>query len=306
VLSLDNGYLIGISRDDKQMVNPLPDTKILTGDELIVIAEDDGQLTFKDNSSLSLKINKDDKKETLHKLNLLMIGFNKSLVKILEEIDAYKLYKRQLTIMVQTESEKQELLKAKPKSSFDNYQVIIGQGKERADLERIKLESFDVVCIFANNAYSTLSDQELDADTLLTILHLHDLEEQKNIKLNFVTEILNESNVSIIQSINVDDFMVSNLLLSRIITQVSENPRTNEVIVDLVSEDGSELYLKYADDYVPLNQEVNCYSILAEANKRQHLFIGYKLYKQAPILNPKLDSKVKFGPKDSIIVVSED
>jgi Trk K+ transport system NAD-binding subunit len=306
VLSLDNGYLIGISRDDKQMVNPLPDTKILSGDELIVIAEDDGQLTFKDNSSLSLKINKDDKKETLHKLNLLMIGFNKSLVKILEEIDAYKLDKRQLTIMVQTESEKQELLKAKPKSSFANYQVIIGQGKERADLEKIKLEFFDVVCIFANNAYTTLSDQELDADTLLTILHLHDLEEQKNIKLNFVTEILNESNVSIIQSINVDDFMVSNLLLSRIITQVSENPRTNEVIVDLVSEDGSELYLKYADDYVPLNQEVNCYSILAETNKRQHLFIGYKLYKQAPVLNPKLDSKVKFGPKDSIIVVSED
>ena len=306
VLSLDNGYLIGISRDNKQMVNPKPDTKILSGDELIVITEDDGQLTYKDNSSLNLKINKDDKKETIHKLNLLMIGFNKSLVKILEEIDAYKLDKRQLTIMVQTEAEKQELLKAKPKSSFANYQVIIGQGKERADLEKIKLETFDVVCIFANNAFSTLSDQELDADTLLTILHLHDLEEQKKIKLNFVTEILNESNVNIIQSINVDDFMVSNLLLSRIITQVSENPRTNEVIVDLVSEDGSELYLKYADDYVPLNQEVNCYSILAEANKRQHLFIGYKLYKQAPILNPKLDSKVKFGPKDSIIVVSED
>jgi Trk K+ transport system NAD-binding subunit len=306
VLSLDNGYLMGISRDNKQMVNPLPDTKIMSGDELIVIAEDDGQLTFKDNSSLSLKINKEEKKETVHKLNLLMIGFNKSLIKILEEIDAYKLDKQLLTIMVQSDEEKEALIKAKPKSSFANYQVIIGHGKERADLEKIKLEAFDVVCIFANNAYSTLSDQELDADTLLTILHLHDLEEQKNIKLNFVTEILNESNVNIIQSINVDDFMVSNLLLSRIITQVSENPRTNDVIVDLVSEDGSELYLKFADDYVPLNQEVNCYTILAEANKRQHLFIGYKLYKQAPVLNPKLETRIKFGPKDSIIVVSED
>jgi hypothetical protein len=37
-----------------------------------------------------------------------------------------------------------------------------------------------------------------------------------------------------------------------------------------------------------------------------HLFIGYKLYKQAPVLNPKLDTLIKFGPKDSIIVVSED
>jgi Trk K+ transport system NAD-binding subunit len=306
VLSLDNGYLIGISRDNKQMVNPLPDTKIMSGDELIVIAEDDGKLTYKDNSSLGLKINKEEKKETVHKLNLLMIGFNKSLIKILEEIDAYKLDKQQLTIMVQSDEEKEALIKAKPKSTFAKYEVIVGHGKERADLEKIKLEAFDGVCIFANNAYSTLSDQELDADTLLTILHLHDLEEQKNIKLNFVTEILNESNVSIIQSINVDDFMVSNLLLSRIITQVSENPRTNDVIVDLVSEDGSELYLKFADDYVPLNQEVNCYTILAEANKRQHLFIGYKLYKQAPVLNPKLETRIKFGPKDSIIVVSED
>jgi ion channel POLLUX/CASTOR len=306
VLSLDNAYLIGISRQGKQLVNPAPNTKVISGDELIVIAQDDGQLTYKDNSALALAINKDEKKETVHKLNLLMIGFNKSLVKILEEIDAYRLDKQQLTIMVQTDDEKEALLRAKPKSTFAKYQVIIGHGKERADLEKIKLETFDVVCIFANNAYSGLSDQELDADTLLTILHLHDLEEQKNIKLNFVTEILNESNVNIIQSINVDDFMVSNLLLSRIITQVSENPRTNEVIVDLVSEDGSELYLKFADDYVPLNQEVNCYTILAEANKRQHLFIGYKLYKQAPVLNPKLNTRIKFGPKDSIIVVSED
>ncbi len=306
VLSLDNGYLIGISREGKQLVNPLPNTKIIAGDELIVIAEDDGQLTYKDNSTLGSAFIKEEKKETIHKLNLLMIGFNKSLVKILEEIDAYKLDKQQLTIMVQTDEEKEALLKSKPKSTFAKYEVIVGQGKERADLEKVKLEAFDVVCIFANNAYSTLTDQELDADTLLTILHLHDLEEEKNIKLNFVTEILNESNVNIIQSINVDDFMVSNLLLSRIITQVSENPRTNDVIVDLVSEDGSELYLKFADDYVPLNKEVNCYTILAEANKRQHLFIGYKLYKQAPVLNPKLDTMIKFGPKDSIIVVSED
>jgi Trk K+ transport system NAD-binding subunit len=306
VLSLNNGYLIGISRDGKQLVNPPANTTILANDELIVIAEDDSQLVYQDNSKLNLNLAAKAKDETVHTLNLLMIGYNNSLLKILDEIDAYNLNKQALTIMVQSQHDMDEILRLKPKTTFTDYKIIIGHGKERADLEKIKLEAFDVVCIFANNANSKASDQDLDADTLLTILHLHDLEEQRNIKLNFVTEILNESNVSIIQSINVDDFMVSNLLLSRIITQVSENARTNDVIVDLVSEDGSELYLKYADDYVPLNKEINCYTLLAEANKRQHLFIGYKLYKQPPVLNPKLDTLIKFGPKDSIIVVSED
>lgn len=100
--------------------------------------------------------------------------------------------------------------------------------------------------------------------------------------------------------------MVSNLLLSRIITQISENPKTNDVILDLITEDGSELYLKFADEYVPLNQEVNCYNLLAAANKKKQLFIGYKLEKQPPVLNPSLETKLMFGPRDSIIVVSED
>jgi ion channel POLLUX/CASTOR len=305
VLSLNNGYLIGIARGDKILVNPAPELIIEASDELIVISEDDGQITYQD-KKVTKDFGLDQKKINNHKLNLLMIGYNKALIKILDEIDAYKVDKQELLIMVETKEEQAMLLKTRPKTSFMNYSVIVGVGKERDDLAKINLEKFDVVCVFANNISTNKTDEELDFETLLTILHLHDLEEEKKIKLNFVTEILNENNVNTIQSINVDDFMVSNLLLSIIITQISENPKVNDVIVNLTSEKGSELYLKYADDYVPLNQNVSCYDILVEANKKQHLFIGYKLDKQAPVLNPKLDEVLKFGTKDSIIVVSED
>jgi Trk K+ transport system NAD-binding subunit len=305
VLSLNNGYLIGIARGDKKLVNPSPELIIEASDELIVISEDDGQITYQD-KKVTKDFGLDQKKINNHKLNLLMIGYNKALIKILDEIDAYKVDKQELLIMVETKEEQALLLKTRPKTSFMNYSVIVGVGKERDDLAKINLEKFDVVCVFSNNICTNNTDEELYSETLLTILHLHDLEEEKKIKLNFVTEILNENNVNTIQSINVDDFMVSNLLLSRIITQISENPKVNDVIVNLTSEEGSELYLKYADDYVPLNQNVSCYDILVEANKKQHLFIGYKLDKQAPVLNPKLDEVLKFGTKDSIIVVSED
>ncbi len=306
VLSINNGYLIGISRQGKQLVNPSPELVINKSDELIVIAEDDNSVEFRDNKALEKEIKFDKNKKLNQSLNILMIGFNHSVIKILEEIDSYKLNKQKLLIMVPTKEDKAKLLKAKPKTSFKNYSVIIGEGKNKQDFEKIKLADFEVVCVFANSDATDKSADELDADTLLTILHLHNLEEARKLKLNFVTEILVESNVKTIQSVNVDDFMVSNLLLSRIITQISENPKTNDVIIDLISEDGSELYLKNASDYVLLNQEVSCYNILKEANKRKQLFIGYKLDKQAPILNPKLETKLKFGAKDSIIVVSED
>jgi Trk K+ transport system NAD-binding subunit len=306
VLKVNNGYLIGLSRNGKQLVNPSPATRIKSDDELIVIAEDDGKITYQDHSKLTQKIVKTKSKDIANALNLVIIGFSKGLLTVLSEIDAYPIKKGKLLILVESESDKKQLLKIYQKSTFDSFQVIVGAGNNRDDLARIPLENYDVACIFANNYSTDKSDDALDADTLLTILHLHDLEQQRNLKLNLVTEILNENNVTTFQSINVDDFMISNLLLSRIITQISENIKTNDVITDLISEDGSELYLKFASDYVPLNQEVNCFTVLNEANKKKHLFIGYKLYKKPPVINPKIDTNLKFGPKDAIIVVAED
>jgi ion channel POLLUX/CASTOR len=306
VLKVSNGYLIGLSREGKQLINPEPKTIIKPEDELIVISEDDGNIKFANNETLEQKISVNKTKNISKPLNLLMIGFSKGLITVLKEIDAYGIEKQKLLIMVETETDRKQLLKEYPKSTFKSYKVIVGRGYEREDLAKIKLEDYEVATIFANNHSSDKTDEQLDADTLLTILHLHDLEAERNIKLNLVTEILNENNVNTIQSINVDDFMISNLLLSRIITQISENVKTNDVIIDLISEDGSELYLKYAFEYVPLDKEVNCYTLLKEANKKKHLFIGYKLDKQAPVINPPLDQKLKFKANDSLIVVAED
>ena len=47
-----------------------------------------------------------------------------------------------------------------------------------------------------------------------------------------------------------DDFIVSDQLISLMLTQISENRELDAVFADLFDPDGSEIYLKPAGDYV--------------------------------------------------------
>lgn len=306
VTSTSDGYLIGISRNGKELINPEANTVIKDQDELIVIAEDNNQIKYQDNSSLIKKINESSVNKLDKALNLLFIGFNKSLPSILQEINSYKLSKQKLHIMVKTEKDKEQLLKLIPQTGFADYKIVIGAGKKKEHLAQLNLTDYGVVCVFANNYDTKDSKDELDSESLLTILNLHNLEAKLGVKLNIITEILNESNVEMISNISIDDFMISDLLISRIVTLIAENRKVKNVIKDLVTEDGSELYVKNASNYVPLNQTVNCATLASVTNQRRELFIGYKLNKKAPVINPKLDHEISFGPNDALIVVAED
>jgi Trk K+ transport system NAD-binding subunit len=315
VLSINNGYLIGISRNRKQLVNPEHSIILDKDDELIVVSEDDGLVSYADNADKFGAIKRSEPLKFSKKISLLIIGYNKSLNKILHEFDTYNYEKDKLTIMVQSDAEKTDLEKQIKKNyqnqdinpgRFNKVSIVIGNGTEEEDLESLEINEYEVVCVFASNQINKRNEEDFDAETMVTIMNIHSLEEKLDFKINIVAEILSDKNVLIFENINIDDFLVSNFLVARILAQISENPKIQDVIEDLVSEEGSEIYMKNATDYFPVATEITCYSMLEEAIKKHHLFVGYKLYKQQPVFNPPLDSKVAFGPKDYIIVVSED
>ena len=64
-----------------------------------------------------------------------------------------------------------------------------------------------------------------------------------------------------------DDFIVSDRLISRLLTQVSENKQLNAVFTDLFDAEGTEIYLKPAADYVTPGREVT-YATIVEAARR--------------------------------------
>ncbi len=67
-----------------------------------------------------------------------------------------------------------------------------------------------------------------------------------------------------------DDFIVSDKLISLLMAQVSENKHLHAVFADLFDSDGSEIYLKPAQDYVALHQPLNFYTVVEAARRSRY------------------------------------
>jgi hypothetical protein len=111
----------------------------------------------------------------------------------------------------------------------------------------------------------------------------------------------------------VDDFIVSEHLVSLMMTQLSENADLFAVFTDLFDPEGSEIYLKPVGDYVASGQPVNFYTVTEAARRRGETAIGYRLIGEAGDsdksygvrTNPKKSEPVTFGPEDKVIVIAE-
>ena len=94
------------------------------------------------------------------------------------------------------------------------------------------------------------------------------------------------------------------------LVQIAENKHLLNVFKTLISDDGSEVYLKPASDYVSLQIKTNSYTLVEACAKRNETFLGYRLKSDSTeegiYLNPKKDIEVTFNKGDSIIVLSED
>jgi hypothetical protein len=158
-----------------------------------------------------------------------------------------------------------------------------------------------------------LSIQEADSKTLMTLLHLRDIEKNKGEAFSVVSEMLDVKNRALAEVAKADDFIVSEELTGLMLTQISENGNLQDVFDDLFDADGAEIYLKPITDFIATDEPVNFYTILESAKKRGETAIGYRLMKESEFaeksfgvcLNPKKSEVVKFANDDKVIVLAE-
>ena len=118
------------------------------------------------------------------------------------------------------------------------------------NLEQIKPFSYDNIIILSQDPNELRADK-IDSDTLIILLLLRNikLSIDEPIKTKIITQVLNSENQEIITQTDVDDFIISNKLITMILAQLSEEPLVKKLYDDLFSEDGSEIYVKPADLY---------------------------------------------------------
>jgi hypothetical protein len=155
--------------------------------------------------------------------------------------------------------------------------------------------------------------QQADAKTLICLLHLRDISDKLKKPLSIVSEMLDSKNRILAEVTKADDFIVSDRLVSLMLSQLSENEQLKKVFNILFSAEGAEIYLKSVNDYVKVNEPMDFYTVLASAAEKSQTAIGYRIYALASdsskaygvVINPNKSDIISFSTEDKIIVLAE-
>lgn len=305
-LAFDDSVVIGIVHDGAVTVNPAPDAVLETDDQLIVIAEDDSTIRLgsraavPDESAFSAAEPPPARPE-----RTLILGANPRLPAVLAELDQYVTAGSEAVVVA---DHKRPSL---PELSRLAVRYERGDTTSRAVLERLEPAGFDHIIVLADSEHR--GTQRADARTLVTLLNLRELSAAAERPFSVVSEMLDDRNRELAEVTQADDFIVSDRLISLMLSQLSEHEKINDVFEDLFDPGGSEIYLRPASDYVLLGTPLDFATVTASASRRGETAIGYRIIEHARsaadsygvVVNPVKTARLTFAPGDRVIVLAE-
>ncbi|WP_067522841.1 CASTOR/POLLUX-related putative ion channel [Nocardia uniformis] len=306
----DLGCPLGLRRSDGTVsVNPPMDTVIAADDQIILLAE--GDLLVKLATEpvpvvTAALVTVPDHAPAPVPDRTLLVGWNSRGSWILGLLDEYVPPGSVLDIAAPHPPPDE--VTASPRANLTvGYRVC--EPTSRRSLEALNPGSYQHVIVLTDD---TLEEDHADDRTLVTLLHLRDIEVHIGDPYSIVTEMNDDTNREIAQVTKADDFIVSSKLISLLLTQLAENRHLQAVFTDLFDPSGSEIYLKPAPDYVTTDAKVDFATIVHAARLRGEAAIGYRLHHRADqppaygvTLNPPKDATITLSALDSVIVVAE-
>ena len=295
--------VFGIRKEDGPHMNPPMDTVVEEGDLIILLEDDDGSFEL-DLGEVSLKeelIINTAAKRTANRENLLVLGCNNMIERILEEYDCYVEKGSKVTIVY---PEKLEL----DKIGCRNIEIsqVIGSGTNRKLLEELLLPDIDDILVLSND---DLDPEASDAQTLLQLIFLRDISQKMNRRFTITSEMRRSNNQRLASQVRVEDFVIGSNIVNLLMTQIAENRELTALFEDILDEEGSEIYMKPASEYVKTGVPVDFYTVTESAARKGHIAIGYKKIRDGVteiVTNPLKSEQTVYEKEDYMIVIAED
>lgn len=315
LLAYEDSCVMGLRKaDGKILLGPRMDSRIETGDQVFALSADDDTIRLSSLDPIPVDealIRSSGKPLTAQPEKCLILGWNRSGTTIVHELDHYVAKGSQLTVVADVYNiEKQ--IRAQG-GRLHNQKLVVQEGEttDRDLLNKLHVEDYDHVIVLA---YSTLEPQEADAKTLVTLLHLRDMAKKDETPFSIVSEMLDLRNRELAEATQVDDFIVSEHLISLMMAQLSENAELFDVFTDIFDPEGAEIYLKPVGGYVVAGEPVNFYTVVEAARRRGETALGYRIASESNDsarsygvhTNPKKLEKVTFTPEDKVVVIAEE
>jgi ion channel POLLUX/CASTOR len=310
----ENAALIGLNSPAEGVrLSPALEATIKPGDQVIAVANGSNSIRLSTSTDYKISLPAICITQPVPRKSerTLILGWNIRGPLIIEYLDNYAAPGSEVQVVSLFGDPEADL--AQVSAGITNQKIVIQRANtyKRQLLESLQVECFDHIILLSYLPY--LETQRADSLTMMTLLHLRDIANRIGQPLAVVSEIMDIHNRDLIQVARVDDFIISDRLVSLALTQLSENKQILKIFQDLFNSEGSEIYLKPVEEYLFLNQPVNFYTVVDAARKRGEVAIGYRLQSEANEaanhfgvhLNPPKSQMINFSPGDRIITLAE-
>ena len=312
LFAYEESTIIGIRRATGQvLLNPPMDEKLQAGDRVIAVSQDDDSIALSGSTpSIDQSAIVEGAVEPAKPESTLVLGWNWRAPLVLNGLDTYVAPGSTLLLVTELDEEATGVREACGEMKHQALSYRKGDTTSRKLLESLDIASFDHIIVLCSD---TIDPQRADSRVLVTLLHLRDMGEKMQRDISIVTEMLDSRNRELAEVTNADDFIVSEKLVSLLLTQISENKELAPLFEDLFDPDGSEIYLKPVTNYIKPGMEVDFYTVTESARRRGEIAIGYKVASLARdgsasygvVVNPNKAGRIKFSADDKLVVVAE-
>lgn len=315
LLAYEDSAVMGLcSPDGVPKLNPPMSTPIGDGDQIIAVSEDDDTIVLSGLEDLG--INEDAMRiaqsAQLKPEHTLILGWNWRAPSIINELDHYVAPGSTVTAVADFADGETQI--RQHCTQLKNQTVTFQQRDttDRRTLDELLSGTCDHVILLPYS--DTLDVQQADARTLITLLHLRDIADNTGYDYSIVSEMLDIRNRNLAEVARADDFVVSDRLISLVMSQISENKALGAVFADIFDPEGSEVYLKPAADYIQPGEPVNFYTVVETAKRRGETALGYRILAKANdaskaygvVINPDKSVPVAFAEEDRLVVLAEE
>ena len=314
LFACDTSSVIGVkTAEGIVQLNPPMDRRFAPGDAAIVIAADAASVRIgKHSPSMDLSMLVEKRTSVAAPERTLLLGWSSRAPIIIRELDNYVAPGSVMTVVADGPRIAADVEALRPLLVRQQLDFRRGNSSDRATLESVDPEQYEhiIVLCYADD----LAVQKADAKTLVTLLHLRDIEARSGAnRYSIVSEMLDVRNRELAEITQADDFIVSENLTSLLVAQVTENRDLRAVFDDIFDSDGSEIYLRPASDYVTLGKPMTYWHVVEAARRHGEVAIGYRVAGNGNgsggdgvRVNPPKGESVTFGTEDRVIVVAEE
>jgi Castor and Pollux protein voltage-gated ion channel component len=308
MLAYESCTVVGLMHDGGEIeLNPTPGTILAATDVVIAIAEDDSVLdaaeyspTVADADTISITPLDPDRPEAT-----LILGYNHRTPLVVAELARYAVAGSRVDLVADVPIDGASMQRAAIGQDRLTLSHRAANTTLRGTLDGLDVPAYDRVIVMGYT--DDLDSRRASARSLLTLLHLHDIVLRGGTNVAVVSEVIDMQDTELTAAAGVDDIVVSDEVLSLLLTQVAENRHLAEVFEMLLQSDGPEVYMRPVDRYV--KGPASFATLIVAASRRAETAIGYRRAMAGGhglTLNPSKSAVFPAAPGDRLVVLAED